>query len=189
MNVRQEEALSRCNFIINQNSDAMYVCRSVIDTLELQLSFRRGCVILRRPADSRLMIYCHSLRGIPDGSEGAEILRVNQLLESRNTGVINSVVESGISLIVPDTRRSELYLAGSNEITSELCVPLIASGRTIGALNFESYRRDFFDHHDALLLQSLANQIALLINHGNVDRTFTGTDMAAVIAPLARLQR
>lgn len=175
MKLMAQEALSRCNFIINQSDDPMRICCSVIDVLERLLSYRRGCVVVKRLSDSRPLVFCHSNLGIGSNNIEKDLFTVNNLLGMQNTGVINSVIKSGNSIIVSDVRQYSNYSEGCADMKSEVCVPLIVGGRTFGAFNFESWNLGFFDDQDALLLQSLANQIAFALDRTDLPRAFEET--------------
>ena len=56
----------------------------------------------------------------------------------RTTGVIGSVVASGMPVWIPDVRQREDFIAAVPNLLGEACVPVFLNGRVIGAVNTES---------------------------------------------------
>lgn len=85
-----------------------------------------------------------------------------------NRGVIAAAVRTGEMIYVPDVTQDPRYLPGRAESRSELCVPLKARGRVIGALNAESPRRDAFTDVDRQLLETLADTAAVALENARL---------------------
>ncbi len=85
-------------------------------------------------------------------------------------GLIGWVVENGELLNVPDVARDPRYwpLAALRETRSELTVPLIFGGETIGALDVESDQPAAFGDNDLYTLRTLADQIAIAIHEARL---------------------
>ncbi len=92
-------------------------------------------------------------------------------------GIIGWVAASGQPLLAPDVRLEPRYkiAAGLEEIRSELAVPLKVQERIIGVLDIESDRLHAFDENDLMLMQSLANQVAIALENA---RLYEVTDRA-----------
>jgi len=78
-------------------------------------------------------------------------------------GLSGWVVEHGESQIVDDVRSDPRYL-GDPSVRSEMVVPLVSSGRTIGVLVVSHPSVGVFGQRDLTLLQAVAAQIAAAID-------------------------
>ena len=56
----------------------------------------------------------------------------------RSRGIIGRVMRTHQAVLVTDVRRDADYMAASEAVRSELCVPLLAGGRFLGVINIES---------------------------------------------------
>lgn len=85
-------------------------------------------------------------------------------------GIIGWVVENGELLNVLDVTADPRYypLATLPETRSELAVPLIFGGQTIGAIDVESDQPAAFDDEDIYILKTLADQIAIAIHEARL---------------------
>lgn len=75
-------------------------------------------------------------------------------------GVTGWVALTGEPLLVGDVRRSPHYIKIKPEIKSELAVPMIIGGETVGVINVDSDQRDAFTEGDMELLVAVAAQSA-----------------------------
>jgi GAF domain-containing protein len=75
-------------------------------------------------------------------------------------GVTGWVAQHGEPLYVPDTARDSRYLGVGYHAQSELAVPIRSGRRLIGVLAVDSLERDAFSENDRKMLESLALQVA-----------------------------
>jgi len=103
-------------------------------------------------------------------------------------GITGWVAGSGRPLLVPDVSQEPRYysLPESDEIRSELAVPLETKDRVIGVLHVQSDRPHAFDDSDLALLQSLASQAAVAIENA---RLYEQAQQLAVVEERQRLAR
>jgi signal transduction histidine kinase len=84
-------------------------------------------------------------------------------------GLTGWVAQHGAPRLVDDVQLEPQYLAGPGRRTrSELDVPMLAGGRTVGVLNVESDRRRAFAPEDVPYLAGLAGQLAQAIENGRL---------------------
>jgi nitrate/nitrite-specific signal transduction histidine kinase/PAS domain-containing protein len=84
-------------------------------------------------------------------------------------GITGWVAATGKPLIVPDVRQDPRYVQVTDTDTrSELVVPLKAKEQVIGVLNVQSERISAFDESDLVVLQSLADQAAIVIENARL---------------------
>jgi diguanylate cyclase (GGDEF)-like protein len=105
--------------------------------------------------------------------ERADIIKMeaNEQLGER---VAHSVIRSGKPLIVKDVRKAG-FLNAPNEwdykTGSFICYPILMSGRRIGVLNLtDKIDGTSYDERDLEVLQMLAPQIALALDHTSISR-------------------
>ena len=89
---------------------------------------------------------------------------------SPDKGIIDYVVRTGESLLVPDVSREPRYVQVYPEVRSELCVPIRWGEEVIGAINIESDRLNAFDEGDRIALETLADQLATAIANARLFR-------------------
>ncbi|MCW6049999.1 PAS domain S-box protein [Lyngbya sp. CCAP 1446/10] len=95
----------------------------------------------------------------PDGRHG-----VAKVLRTGESKLYSEIPDWAIEAIVPD--RDLLFVLRSQAPLSAICVPLIARGRTLGAISLlcgESGRR--CEHGDLVLLSDLARDVAVAIDN------------------------
>lgn len=80
-------------------------------------------------------------------------------------GITGWVVSTGRAIRLGDVRQDPRYAAVRPDVSSELCVPLIADGQPIGVINIESVQADRYTDIDEQVLSIVAAQIAVAIHN------------------------
>ncbi len=94
-------------------------------------------------------------------------------------GITGWVAGTGEPLLVPDVTRDPRYVWMEGSATrSELAVPIRAKDRVIGVLDVQSDEPEAFDEGDLVVLQSLANQLAVALENARLYEQ--GRELAAV---------
>jgi signal transduction histidine kinase len=75
----------------------------------------------------------------------------------RGEGIVGTVADTGVAEFVRDTREDPRYIADQFAGTSEMTVPLIFEGETLGVLDSEGSTVDAFSDQDFVMFQSVAN--------------------------------
>lgn len=84
-------------------------------------------------------------------------------------GISGWVAGTGESLIVPDVMKDVRFIPSKNDQTrSETAIPIKIKGQVIGVIDVESDRVDGFDESDLVVLQSLADQVAVAIENARL---------------------
>lgn len=83
-------------------------------------------------------------------------------------GIVGRAFRTTRTQLVPDVRVDPDYIAGNPAVRSELAVPLRRGGRTLGVLNIESDQLAAFDKEDVLLVESLADAVALALDNAHL---------------------
>ena len=83
-------------------------------------------------------------------------------------GVVGWVAQTRQSALVNDVQQDARYLPTVEQTRSELAVPLLAADQLVGVMNVESSRLKAFTPDDERLLQTLAGQLAVLIENARL---------------------
>jgi diguanylate cyclase (GGDEF)-like protein len=83
-------------------------------------------------------------------------MRVGGRLPS-GAGLCGRALASGRPVVENDVRKVEGYVTGYDETRSELCLPLISFGQTLGVLALENATEDAFQPADVQALESMAD--------------------------------
>jgi len=83
------------------------------------------------------------------------------LMEAK--GIVGQTISTGKSIILHNVKEDERYIAGRKETQSEITVPILRDGKTIGALNVESDQLAAFDPDDLEVLNFFAEAAAMSI--------------------------
>ncbi len=110
------------------------------------------------------------------------------LLKVGGQGIMAWVARNGEPLVVPDVSQDPRYLSLPDSLTtrSELAVPLKTKTAVIGVLDVQSDHLDAFDESDLVVLQSLANQAAVVIENAQL---YGQAQQLAVMEERQRLAR
>jgi signal transduction histidine kinase len=85
-------------------------------------------------------------------------------------GAMGWVAAHGRSLLIPDAAQDPRFIpavSGARTL-SELALPIQLKDRLIGVLNIESDQRDAFGADDIIVLQALANQLAVALENARL---------------------
>ena len=112
-------------------------------------------------------------------------------------GIIGRVAQTREAAFVPDVTTDGDYLSGSADVTSEIAVPFVADGETLGVLNIESTAETPLTAADLRLALTVAERLAVSLVLGRDQqaladraRVFVGlTDFARVANSTLELDR
>lgn len=83
-------------------------------------------------------------------------------------GLVGTVAETGRWILVDDVSKDPRYIDAASQTKSELALPLVAKGRTIGVLDLGSATPGHFSEDDLDLLMPLADQLAIAIDNARL---------------------
>ncbi len=119
----------------------------------------RVTILLQDPESD--MLHMQAISGYSSDALGNLSLR-------RNEGIVGRVVQCNAPILVPDVRLDPDYIEITPETRSELCIPLSTGSHAIGILNIESTRPHAFTENDQRLLNTLANNLAVLVERARL---------------------
>lgn len=73
------------------------------------------------------------------------------------SGVCGEVAQSQVTMIVPDVRQHENYIACDSKARSEIVVPIVVANQLIGVLDLDSEMVSDYDEIDRYYLEKLVN--------------------------------
>ena len=103
-----------------------------------------------------------------------------------NEGITGRALRLEETQYVLDVTQDPDYAVANEQIMTELVVPLIRSGRRLGALNVLSDERNAFDQDDILLAESLAEALALALDNASLHKDLILAKEAAEAANIAK---
>jgi len=83
------------------------------------------------------------------------------------TGLGARALSTGKTVVENDVRKVSGYVAGYAEAASEMCLPLVAAGQSLGVLALESARTGAFRATDVRALESVADICAIAIQNAH----------------------
>jgi sigma-B regulation protein RsbU (phosphoserine phosphatase) len=83
-------------------------------------------------------------------------------------GIVGTAAQTGTSILVHDTAEDSRYIHATDQVRSELALPLVTRRRTIGVLDLGSYKPDSFDREQQRLLSSLADHLASAVENAQL---------------------
>jgi phosphoserine phosphatase RsbU/P len=83
-------------------------------------------------------------------------------------GITGTAAATGHSVRVSDVSQDDRYIAGIENVRSELAVPLILQGKCIGVLDVQSRHLDYFTPEQQSILTLLAGRLATAIENARL---------------------
>lgn len=101
-------------------------------------------------------------------------------------GVIGRVCRTGIAALVPDVAADRDYRPGDRKVSSEIAVPLLGDGATLGVLNIESAVRGGLTVADLRLAGAVADRLSTaLLLHAQQEALRNRAGLFAALATFA----
>jgi signal transduction histidine kinase/putative methionine-R-sulfoxide reductase with GAF domain len=104
---------------------------------------------------------------IPD-DQMDKLVRELEVSTSGRCGLVAYVAATGEPYWSNNVKNNPMYIEEFPEVESELVVPLRFSGQTFGFLNINSHKKDWFDERKASLVQTVADQGAVLYQNARI---------------------
>jgi len=162
--VRQLRALMDLSALVNSTLEGSVIRRRAVEAAARLVDAERGSLLL---ADRDTGELCFEVAlGDSDGA-------LKEVRLAPGQGIAGWVVDKCEGVIVCDVQSDERFFSRpdgvSDYVTRDMvCVPVVAHGRTLGALEAINKRHGAFDENDRELLSSLANQVAIAIENSNL---------------------
>jgi len=157
--------------------------RRVAERLRERFGFLLCSVYLVDQPSSRLGLRALAVRG-PLAQEPPVWL-------SPNRGIVGRAFQLRRAQLVLDVRSDPDYLQVLPEVSSELAIPILFQGRTLGVINFENDRAQAFQEETVSLLQMITDQIAGVVHLAAMNQRLSemAEDLATANRRLQELNR
>jgi len=101
---------------------------------------------------------------------GQKMLQRSHRLKVGETGIVGFVTQTGKARIALDVGKDAVFFNNPDlpETRSEMALPLIVSGRILGALDVQSTEQEAFSDDDISTLQIVADQLAIAIQNARL---------------------
>lgn len=94
-----------------------------------------------------------------------------------NKGIVGTVAKNGTYLLINDTSKDSRYIVDNIRHSSELAVPIIHEGKTIGVIDSEHPRKGFFTMMHVKALSTIAGISANKIAEAKADQAARDTEI------------
>ena len=101
------------------------------------------------------------------------------------SGILGRAVRNAKTEFITDVRREPGFLRASQEVESEICVPLLKEGLVMGALNVESERGHPLTETDVTILTSFAGQVAIAVENARLHSQVKSLALTDALTELA----
>jgi len=152
--LHETETLYRYTHALGGTLDMETLGARALEAAARLTDFDFGEVLLVRDGDSALTPL--AFHGAPPRVKGKQVI-------PKGVGLCGWVAEHGRAARVDDVTRDPRYVALSDHIMSEICLPLRVGARTIGVLNLEAKAPHAFDARSEQVLTVLGQQLASAI--------------------------
>ncbi|MDQ3007852.1 MAG: GAF domain-containing protein, partial [Chloroflexota bacterium] len=165
---RQLNSLYQATKSLTQSLKPEVIAEKLIANMDQMLGYEFGSVYLIE-AESQMLVPL----GISQKSQNLDIYEKDMgmlLTEKRalGIGILGWVAQHGQSIRSGDVNNEPRYLPVIKNIRSELCVPLIARGKTIGVVNIETTKPHAYTDADENLLAALASSAAIALENAQL---------------------
>jgi PAS domain S-box-containing protein len=166
--LRELTAIYRSSRRLQKLTDLKTLAREIISTLEMNLEYRHGAVLLLDEHSGKL--FPLALFDKDQGDDKLASMRAGLETEGIDLGkgIVGWVAQNGQSVCLPDVRQDPRYRDIRIGTRSELCVPLRFGDQFMGVINIESPETNAFDSSDLRLLEVVAAQIAVAIQNSRL---------------------
>jgi signal transduction histidine kinase/CheY-like chemotaxis protein len=135
------------------------VLEDILRAVHVRLHYRNAAILL--PDESGQVLYVRASVGYHTNLDAIR-------LPVDGDSVTARALHSGQPVNVPDVRVEPGYVAGSDDIRSELALPLRCGDVLLGVLDVESDRLGAFGPDDERLLGSVASQAAMVLQNARL---------------------
>jgi len=95
---------------------------------------------------------------------------VRNLALTPGEGVVGTAAQTRQPVLVPDVSSDPRYLSTSDQVRSELSVPMLARQRLVGVIDVQSVRTGSFRDYDRTMLSLIAGRVAAAIDNAQLYR-------------------
>ncbi len=158
---RELNALYQATKALGQSLEPNVIAQNLINTMDAFLGYEYASVYLLDESGQLLipMALSNKSQELVFYEDGKQELRTAK--RRLGQGILGWVAQHGEIIRTGNVLQEDRYLSVIKGIQSELCVPLMISGKAIGVLNIETTVPNAYNERDERLLTALANSTAI----------------------------
>lgn len=149
------DALYRISTLSGNEKDPVEALEGILDEVINLFGASSASICLVNANSDKLLIEVE--RGLSKASKGFEL--------PMGVGITGWVALYGEPFLSSNVFEEEKYFALDDRIHSEMAAPLIEGGRTVGALNVDSFEINAFDGNDLRLLVLMAKEASRVLEN------------------------
>ena len=149
------DALYRISTLSGNEKDPMEALEGILDEVINLFGASSASICLVNANSDKLLIEVE--RGLSKARKGFEL--------PMGVGITGWVALYGEPFLSSNVLEEEKYFALDDRIHSEMAAPLIEGGRTVGALNVDSFEINAFDGNDLRLLVLMAKEASRVLEN------------------------
>lgn len=156
--------LKDISFKLKNTLDLDKILNQLLDSLQTIIDYdAAGIFVLNRDMVHRqFQISKHVIAGIARRGFDQGPPEDDEML-SLGKGIVGHVIKTGESVVIPDVRIDDRYIAGRQKTLSEITLPIFLNESPIGALDVESDRVNAYSRDDIEALRFFAGAAAISI--------------------------
>jgi GAF domain-containing protein/HAMP domain-containing protein len=161
---KQYEAITRVAQAINTTQNLQELLPQISKVISSQFGFYHVGIFLNDASNQ------YAVLGAANSDGGRKMLNRGHQLKVGEQGIVGYVTGTGNPRIALDVGEDVTYFNNPDlpETRSEMALPLIISGRIIGALDVQSTEPNAFSDEDVEVLSTLADQVSLAIHNARL---------------------
>ena len=153
--------LQRATYLIASSLDLEALLERVVNDIANSIGNVEVEVWLRDGDSDEMVLH---------GVRGCTVYKKGQRLRIGHQGLVGYVAATGKMHYAPDVRQDTRYIACELATSSEVTIPLKASGQVIGVLCVDHDETDAFSDDQLQVLQALAGHIAIAVENARLFR-------------------
>lgn len=165
---REMSILFETSVILSKERDPERIAQRLIEAMERLLGYEYGAVLMLNAETGFLEPLALSCQGKGPGFLRQDKAYVRDKKLTPSTGITGWVVQNGQAVRSGDVRKDSRYFGMRDAIRSELCVPLLAMNRVLGALNVETRKSHAYGQRDQDILTALAGPAAVALDNARL---------------------
>lgn len=156
------------------------ISQTVTSSLDLQNIFQTVVQLLKDAFDyAHVSIYLLDHEILRLGAQVGYSIETIYYEIPVTSGVIGRTVLTKQAQFVPDVNKDPAFLRASNEVESEICVPLLKEDNVLGAINIEATSGHPLTENDMHLMTAFAGPVAIAVDNARLHaevKSFALTD-------------
>ncbi len=137
--------------------DMKILGNKILRSVEKLLKWQRGSIWIMNEKKTKISLITYAMEGLKEENYQKGYKKLSPLIQKPEQGVVGWVALNGKNVRIGNVKGDERYQVADSRVKSELCVPIVFGGDSIGCINIESFEENAFSEEDEKLLTALSN--------------------------------